>query len=162
MESPIINLYGQSLDEKGLILPSSKYREVDVEEPERLAEALCHSQTRARNAEKQATDALTDKARLVKLLDREAISCHAYKERVRLLEVENSWLKACPNHKKVELPGIQNASKMGPHCKFYKQGMSNKSTLEPITVGLAFALGLSCASVGFMVGCCMGLIGFSK
>ncbi|KAI5068641.1 hypothetical protein GOP47_0016986 [Adiantum capillus-veneris] len=135
-----------------------------AEQPEKLGEALCHSQTRARNAEKLAIDVLVEKENLSKLLFREANTCRTYKERAQLLELENTWLKTHRDEHATEVvPAYCDVSELSAHCKFYQKGMSKGGCSSLLgTVGLAFALGLSCASAGFMIGCCMGMFGFSQ
>eukprot|EP00249_Psilotum_nudum_P011224 c23034_g1_i1 orf=396-1700(+) len=58
-----------------------------------LGEALCHSQTRAREAEKAAVQALEEKEQLIQFIFRESSLSLAYRQWVRLLEIENTWLK---------------------------------------------------------------------
>eukprot|EP00250_Pteridium_aquilinum_P003871 c14146_g2_i1 orf=79-561(+) len=129
------------------------------EEPEKLGAALCYSQTRARNAEKIATEVLQEKEKLAKLFIKEANTCRVYRRRVHLLELENLWLKK--HSEEGELSGYFNASGLR-YSNIYKMGSSQGGPSVPGSFGLAFALGLSCASAGFiMIGCCMALIGLS-
>ncbi|MCO5575351.1 hypothetical protein L7F22_029151 [Adiantum nelumboides] len=58
-----------------------------AEQPEKLGEALCHSQTRARNAEKLVSDIVIEKEKLAKLLFKEANTCRTYKERAQLSQL---------------------------------------------------------------------------
>ncbi|MCO5606053.1 hypothetical protein L7F22_060240 [Adiantum nelumboides] len=133
-----------------------------AEQPEKLGEALCHSQTRARNAEKLVSDIVIEKEKLAKLLFKEANTCRTYKERAQLLELENMRLKTHNDHGKEVPAAYCNVSELSAHCKFYQKGMSKGGASLLGTVGLAFALGLSCASAGFMIGCYMGLFVLSQ
>lgn len=163
LENKHYKLRQNSFEDRSASCSKNSNRGSALAKPEKLGAALCHSQTRARNAEKLASEVLTEKEKLVKLIFREASTCRMYKKRVHLLELENLWLKS---HVKddsemgCELPAYFNAS-ASRHCKFYKKGFTNDSSSVPGTIGLAFALGLSCASAGFVIGCCMGLIGLS-
>ncbi|KAL3815142.1 hypothetical protein ACJIZ3_016410 [Penstemon smallii] len=55
----------------------------------KLLEALRHSQTRAREAEKAAKQAYSEKEHVVKLVFRQASQLFAYKQWLRLLQLEN-------------------------------------------------------------------------
>lgn len=163
VSSNLQNQQQNSFEDRSISWSKNSNRGNALAKPEKLGAALCHSQTRARNAEKLASEALIEKEKLAKLVFREASTRRMYKKRGHLLELENLWLKT---HVKddsgmgCELPAYFNASD-SRHCKFYKKGFSKDSSSVPGTIGLAFALGLSCASAGFVIGCCMGLIGLS-
>lgn len=165
--TPLQNQYHKrqqrSSEGTGMVCSNSAESSSVVGKPARLGSALCLSQARARNAEKLASEALIEKEELAKLFFKEANTCRTYKKRIQLLELENLWLKRNVENDSevcVELPSyfITSASR---HCKFYKRGFSKDSSLAQGTLGLAFALGLSCASAGFVIGCCMGLAGLS-
>lgn len=55
----------------------------------KLLEALCHSQTRAREAEKAAKQAYEEKQHVVKLIFKQASQLFAYKQWLYLLQLEN-------------------------------------------------------------------------
>ncbi|KAL9234560.1 hypothetical protein vseg_009418 [Gypsophila vaccaria] len=55
----------------------------------KLLEALCHSQTRAREAERAAKLAYTEKDHILKLFFRQASQLFAYKQWFKLLQLEN-------------------------------------------------------------------------
>lgn len=155
---------------------------------EALGEALCHSQTRARQAEKLAAQALQEREKLAQLLFRESWTARTYKQWVQTLELENMWLKMCSeNDMEVwmgnEFSDPSNASepivinpykhvrkrvsrkKMQQHFPTSWQGRHHKHGCVPennvwlrCTIGLAFALGLSFAGAGLMIGWSMGWI----
>lgn len=58
-----------------------------------LLEALCHSQTRAREAEKAAQEADTEKKHIVSLFLRQATQLFAYKQWFQLLQLQNICLQ---------------------------------------------------------------------
>eukprot|EP01018_Ginkgo_biloba_P023136 Gb_31873 [translate_table: standard] len=59
----------------------------------RLLEALCHSQTRAREAEKAAAQAFLEKEQLLKLFLKEASHLFAYRQWLQLLQIESLCLQ---------------------------------------------------------------------
>lgn len=152
---------------------------------EALGEALCHSQTRARQAEKLAAQALQEREKLARLLFRESWTARTYKQWVQTLELENTWLKMCSGSDMEvwmgkELSDISSTAeqivispwkpigkrssrkKMHHHLwegKHHKQGSVPESGVWlRCTIGLAFALGLSFAGAGLMIGWSMGWI----
>ncbi|KAJ7519522.1 hypothetical protein O6H91_20G042900 [Diphasiastrum complanatum] len=61
--------------------------------PQLLGEALCHSQTRAREAEKAAAQAFLEKERLARLFFQEASLSLTYRQWVDALQAENKCLR---------------------------------------------------------------------
>ena len=57
----------------------------------KLLEALCHSQPRAREAEKAAKQAYEEKEHVVKLIFKQASQLFAYKQWLYLLQLENIY-----------------------------------------------------------------------
>ncbi|KAI5063888.1 hypothetical protein GOP47_0020558 [Adiantum capillus-veneris] len=155
---------------------------------EALGEALCHSQTRARQAEKLAAQALQEREKLARLLFRESWTARTYKQWVQTLELENMWLKMCSGRDMEvwmgkELSEISSAAeqivsnplkhigkrasrkKTHHHLPSAWEGRHHKHGSVPessvwlrCTIGLAFALGLSFAGAGLMIGWSMGWI----
>ncbi|KAA8520764.1 hypothetical protein F0562_014964 [Nyssa sinensis] len=66
-----------------------------------LLEALCHSQTRAREAEKAAKQAYAEKEHIVKLFFRQASHLFAYKQWFQLLQLENLYFQIKKNDQPV-------------------------------------------------------------
>jgi hypothetical protein len=58
-----------------------------------LLEALCHSQTRAREAEKAAKQAYAEKEHILKLFFRQASQLFAYKQWFQLLQLETLYVQ---------------------------------------------------------------------
>ena len=137
-----------------------------------LGEALCHSQTRARQAEKVASQALYDKEKIINILFREAWVSHTYKQWVKTLEFENMWLKMCSQSgsstwikKKFRDPyddeksnNVNNLRNEESRKKNQHRRTSDKNSFLGYTIGIAFALGLSVASTGLLIGLSMGWI----
>lgn len=153
-----------------------------------LGEALCHSQTRAREAEKKVQQAYEQQERLVRLFFREASQSLTYQHWVTSLQIENMWLrKFAPNeslawlHRSFVDPfstmGRMSSRSWKALDKDYARrrmehnlsAMHEKDTVDlgeshsndivmGCTLGIAFALGLSLAGAGLMIGWSMGWI----
>lgn len=153
-----------------------------------LGEALCHSQTRAREAEKKVQQAHEQQERLVRLFFREASQTLTYQHWVTSLQIENMWLrKFAPNeslewlHRSFVDPfstmGRMSSRSWKALDKDYARrrmehnifAMHQKDTVDlresnsndivmGCTLGIAFALGLSLAGAGLMIGWSMGWI----
>ncbi|XP_077251328.1 uncharacterized protein LOC143890502 isoform X2 [Tasmannia lanceolata] len=123
-----------------------------------LLEALRHSQTRAREAEKAAQQAYTEKEHIVKLFLRQASQLFAYKQWLQLLQLENLCLQLKNNDHKIStlfpvLPWMPSKAKWlrkaghkvrrtkwgQPKCDFSKYAVT-------------FAVGLSLAGAGLLLG----------
>ncbi|XP_024535983.1 uncharacterized protein LOC112348131 [Selaginella moellendorffii] len=146
---------------------------------ELLGEALCRSQTRAREAEKRAAEAVSERDQLLKLFFREASVSLTYKHWVRYLEAENSILRRQEEELGEQWPQDEDAAfdkmdqqhssslkRSSDPSKQHQEGMRSKkrsrqsdnSMVLGCTVGLAFALGVSLAGAGLVFGCTMGWI----
>lgn len=117
-----------------------------------LLEALCHSQTRARKAEKAAQQAYTEKEHIISLFFKQASQLFAYKQWLQLLQIENFCLQL--NNKDC-LP-----YKGRPMKKGLRRARAGKRSGRPryeISKGaVAFALGLGLAGAGLLLGWTMG------
>ncbi|KAI3693997.1 hypothetical protein L1987_76954 [Smallanthus sonchifolius] len=85
---PVSHLSTQSSD--NTVHEDSKTPEMDPSK-RKLLEALCHYQTRAREAEKAAKQAYEEKEHIVKLIFKQASQLFAYKQWVYLLQLENLY-----------------------------------------------------------------------
>lgn len=129
-----------------------------------LLEALRHSQTRAREAEKAAQQAYTEKEHIIKLFFRQASHIFAYKQWMQLLQLENLLLqlKMKDHHQKISmlLPGLPrvplNAKKLrrGVHKVMRRKGNHQKCGFCKQAV--VFIVGLSLAGAGLLLGWTMG------
>lgn len=159
-----------------------------------FGEALCHSQTRAREAEKRAEQSFQDCKKLSHLFFREASLSLTYRQWISTLQAENTCLKMYMRNQRATVQWQQ--SLFSPFTAIdhmlrlqdYKNehGCSSTKLLEPLsaiwaekecrrnfdnnqgqdgadilmscTLSFAFALGLSLASAGLMLGWSMGWI----
>ncbi|KAA8540057.1 hypothetical protein F0562_026749 [Nyssa sinensis] len=123
-----------------------------------LLEALCHSQTRAREAEKAAQQAYDDKEHIIKLFFRQASQLFAYKQWFQILQLENLFLqlknkdRPTSSHLPAFLPwvtckgrrlrkGRNKAAKRKMHPPRYRIGKC----------AVAFAVGLSLGGAGLLL-----------
>ncbi|KAK7285767.1 hypothetical protein RJT34_20548 [Clitoria ternatea] len=131
-----------------------------------LMEALCHSQTRAREAEEAAKQAYAEKDHIVTLIFKQASQLFAYKQWLQLLQLET----ICSQIKNkdqpistlfpVSLPWLSNE---GRNSRKRKKKISNakherqdKPGCDITTYAVAFALGLSLVGAGLLLGWTVG------
>uniref|UniRef100_A0A7N1A3U9 Uncharacterized protein n=1 Tax=Kalanchoe fedtschenkoi TaxID=63787 RepID=A0A7N1A3U9_KALFE len=117
-----------------------------------LLEALCHSQTRAREAEKAVQQASIEKERIMKLFFRQASHLFAYRQWFKLLQLEAIYIQL--KNKDRPLSSLFPAALSWPPQKSrklkrcFEKGLRHKRS-EPghgfslCTYGRAVALGLS-------------------
>lgn len=131
-----------------------------------LMEALCHSQTRAREAEKAAKQAYAEKEHIFKLFFRQATQLFAYKQWFQLLQLET----LCIQIKNNDQPGSAVVPVVLPWMPFkgrklrrnWRKGPKGKRgrRAEPrhdITkYAVAFALGFSLVGAGLLLGWTVG------
>ncbi|KAM1676729.1 hypothetical protein FF1_042099 [Malus domestica] len=117
-----------------------------------LLEALCHSQTRARNAEKAAKQAYTEKEHIITLFFKQASQLLAYKQWLQLLQLENFCLQL-DNKDPPWSPYRGRHTKKG-QCRAGKRG--SRRSYEINTGVVAFAVGLGLAGAGLLLGWTMG------
>ncbi|CAH8336902.1 unnamed protein product [Eruca vesicaria subsp. sativa] len=111
-----------------------------------LLEALRHSQTRAREAEKAAKEACAEKDRLVTILMRQASQILAYKQWIKLLEMESLYLQVKEEEEQGQVEGI--------NLKKRKQRGKKKGEIGRYV--MAFALGFSLIGAGLLLGWTVG------
>ncbi|XP_060203908.1 uncharacterized protein LOC132632102 [Lycium barbarum] len=131
-----------------------------------LLEALCHSQTRAREAEQLAQQAYNEKEHVIKLFFRQASHLFAYRQWLQILQLEALVLQLRNKDEQNSVnyspffPVILNKGRKLKKCGYNKpikrkpgkgKGKINKSAI-------AFALGLSLAGAGLLLGWTMGLL----
>ncbi|XP_027350985.1 uncharacterized protein LOC113862027 [Abrus precatorius] len=131
-----------------------------------LMEALCHSQTRAREAEEAAKQAYAEKEHIVTLIFKQASQLFAYKQWLQLLQLET----LCSQIKNkdqpistlfpVALPWIsydgRNSRKRKQKISNVKQERHGKPKCDITTYAVAFALGLSLVGAGILLGWTVG------
>eukprot|EP00262_Sarcandra_glabra_P008244 TRINITY_DN21568_c0_g1_i1.p1 TRINITY_DN21568_c0_g1~~TRINITY_DN21568_c0_g1_i1.p1 ORF type:complete len:488 (-),score=86.45 TRINITY_DN21568_c0_g1_i1:446-1909(-) len=143
-------------------VPSKHISESDPSKAQ-LLEALRHSQTRAREAEKAAQQAYTEKEHVIKLFFRQASHLFAYKQWLQLLQLETICLQL--KNKDHQISTLFPMFPWMPHKGIQlRKGSRHKSLngkrgLQKHSIGkyaVAFAVGLSLASAGLLLGWTMG------
>lgn len=129
-----------------------------------LLEALRHSQTRAREAEKAARQAYTEKEHIITLFLRQASQLFAYKQWLQLLQLENLCLQLKNKREPISglfpsvlpwVPYKDGQLKKGRHrAGKRRQGKPRFAITHKSAV--AFAVGLGLASAGLLLGWTMG------
>ncbi|KAI3444393.1 hypothetical protein Pfo_001058 [Paulownia fortunei] len=132
-----------------------------------LMEALCHSQTRAREAEKAAKQACAEKEHVVKLVFRQASQLFAYKQWLQLLQLESMYLQFINNKSQsvsvvfpVVLPSTPQRTRKIRKSWHKSSGREwAKRSCPQYDVSkyaVIFALGLGLAGAGFLLGWTIG------
>lgn len=130
-----------------------------------LLEALRYSQTRAREAEKAAEKAYDEKEHIITLFFRQASQLFAYKQWLRLLQLENFSLHlACKNQPissflPAELPWVpykDTKMKKAEHKVVKQKKSSSKVGAGAGRSTAAVLVGLSLAGAGILLGWTMG------
>ncbi|OMO87926.1 hypothetical protein CCACVL1_08656 [Corchorus capsularis] len=121
-----------------------------------LLEALCHSQTRAREAEEAAQKANDEKEHIITLFFRQASHLFAYKQWLRLLQLENFSLQLSYKNQPISTlcPNKGMQMKKGEH-KVVKQKHSSTNHGTDMSTK-AFLVGLSLGGAGLLLGWTMG------
>lgn len=128
-----------------------------------LLEALCHSQTRAREAEKAAEQAYADKEHVVALFFKQASQLFAYKQWFQLLQLENLCLQRKNKNQPISglfpsglpwFPHRVRQAKKDQHKAGKRRRSKRRSEIRKRAV--AFAVGLGLASAGLLLGWTMG------
>lgn len=132
-----------------------------------LLEALRHSQTRAREAEKAAKQVYEEKEHVVKLVFRQASLLFAYKQWFQLLQLENLSYQIKNNKKQpisslfpVMLSGVPQRHKK--LRKSWEKGARGKGRekgrprCDVTKYAVVFALGLSLVGAGLLLGWTVG------
>lgn len=127
-----------------------------------LLEALCHSQTRAREAEKAAEQARAEKEHIVKLFFRQASQLFAYKQWFQLLQLETTLLQVDTDGPifPVFLPlGPSKGRKMRKSCdksSKARQGKRKRQKHDVTKYAVVFAVGLGLVGAGLLLGWTVG------
>lgn len=122
-----------------------------------LLEALCHSQTRAREAEKVANQACAEKEHVVKLIFRQASEIFAYKQLLHLLQLENMYLQFRNNENEsassvfseIFTPKMR---KSWPKSSRRKRAKRARTRYDVGRYAIVFALGLGIIGAGLFLG----------
>jgi len=124
-----------------------------------LLEALCHSQKRAREAEKAAQEAYKEKDHIVMLFLRQASHLFAYRLWFQILQLENFCLKLKNNEHPTSVqfptaPFKRRQKRKGRHKASKRKSSPPGHKICKSVV--AFAVGLSLAGAGLLLGWTMG------
>ncbi|KAH9287630.1 hypothetical protein KI387_031747, partial [Taxus chinensis] len=137
-------------------------------EKAQLLEALCHSQTRAREAEKAAAQAFSEKDQLLRLFLKEASHLFAYRQWLQLLQIETFCLKVKAKDQSVSWDQLRTLFPLFPWMSMKQQRWASSKTsgkkrhkvwpqkFDINAWALAMALGLSLAGAGLFLGWSMG------
>lgn len=135
----------------------------DAASKAQLLEALRHSQTRAREAEKAAKQACNEKEHVIKLFFRQASHLFAYKQWLQLLQLETLLLQLKgKDHQKIYtllpslpwMPLTARQFRKGVHKVIRRKGSHKKCSISKYAVAVAVGLGL--AGAGLLLGWTMG------
>ncbi|GAA0166338.1 hypothetical protein LIER_21514 [Lithospermum erythrorhizon] len=123
-----------------------------------LLEALCHSQTRAREAEKFAQQNCDEKEQIIKLYFRQASQLFAYKQWVEILRLENLILQL--RNSGVYISANFPVRTKGRQTRKGKRWTEKRNNGKPKTETgnsfIAFAIGLGLAGAGLLLGWTIG------
>ncbi|CAH8358575.1 unnamed protein product [Eruca vesicaria subsp. sativa] len=114
-----------------------------------LLEALWHSQTRAREAEKAAREACAEKERLMTIFLRQASHLLAYKQWVKLLKMEATYQQMKMEDQE-HIKGVNLKKKRKQKGKRNRMGEIGRRYM------MAFALGFSLIGAGLFLGWTVG------
>ncbi|MCD7448660.1 hypothetical protein HAX54_045308 [Datura stramonium] len=131
-----------------------------------LLEALCHSQTRAREAEQLAQQAYNEKDHVIKLFFRQASHLFAYRQWLQILQLEALVLQLRNKDEQDSInystffPVIPNKGRKLKKFRYNKpikrKTGKGKGKCKINKSAVAFALGLSLAGAGLLLGWTMG------
>ncbi|CAH1447801.1 unnamed protein product [Lactuca virosa] len=146
--SPLSTTTTVVVDEGGEMDPSKR----------KLLEALCHSQTRAREAEKAAKQAYEEKQHVVKLIFKQASQLFAYKQWLYLLQLENLYNQIKANKIPSDSPWNVPPRKKPAKRKTPKPGYKDDDDDDDIIgkYAVAFAVGLGLVGAGLLLGWTVG------
>ncbi|KAL4366307.1 hypothetical protein GQ457_05G000950 [Hibiscus cannabinus] len=116
-----------------------------------LLEALCHSQTRAREAEKAAKQAYAETEHVIKLIFKQASQIYAHKLWFKMLQLDALHLQIKNN----EQP-VSRSRKSLQKTRKARQGKQSQPRPSITTCAAAFALGLSLVGAGLLLGWTVG------
>lgn len=122
-----------------------------------LLEALCHSQTRAREAENAARQACIEKEHIIKLFFKQASHLFAYKQWLHMLQLESFLLQLrsedCPISMLLPMKATRQLRK-GLHKVTRRKRRGKKYDISSYAV--VFAVGLGLVGAGLLLGWTLG------
>ncbi|KAL4378020.1 hypothetical protein GQ457_02G001260 [Hibiscus cannabinus] len=129
-----------------------------------LLEALCHSQTRAREAEKAAKQVDVEKERIIELIFKQASQISAYKQWFKMLQLDALYLPTKNNEQPVStlFPLLLPWTSYKSHKSWKRltgkgrRGKWSQPRLSIMKHAVSFALGLSLVGTGLLLGWTVG------
>ncbi|GKU96624.1 hypothetical protein SLEP1_g9836 [Rubroshorea leprosula] len=128
-----------------------------------LLEALCHSQTRAREAENAAKQAYAEKEHVIQLFFRQASQLFAYKQWLQMLQLEAFYFHVKQNGQPIStfFPAVlpwkpYKGRVLWKNCQKGKRRKQVRPRPNVTKYTLAFALGLSLVGAGLLLGWTIG------
>lgn len=153
-------------------VPEAQVTESDLTKTE-LLEALCRCQTRAREAERLASQAYAEKEQIGKLFFQQASHLFAYKQWLQLLQLENHQLQNKINDSSYKNGDDNDQLYPVPFAVDRKSGKLNKMKKNPTRrkhirkqttcdyiskLGVGFAIGFGLVGAGLLLGWTVGWI----
>ncbi|CAA0830891.1 Unknown protein [Striga hermonthica] len=117
-----------------------------------LLQALCHSQTRAREAEKSAQEACDEKEKIVNIFFQQASCLFAYRQWLRLLQLESLCLHL-GRRPADPIKGTVSLMKKGTRAPRTKRAKAGCCVSKR---AIAFTVGFALAGAGLLVGWTVG------
>ncbi|KAK4802491.1 hypothetical protein SAY86_000694 [Trapa natans] len=158
---------GYSTAEDDMKMASGECSDSDPSKAQ-LLEALCHSQTRAREAERAAKRANDEKEHIIKLVFKQASQLFAYKQWFQLLQLESIYFQIKNNdgnpsvstffpkfHPRMISKGKKPSRSWLVDTKS-KRGKIRESRIDVPKYAVAIALGLSLIGAGLLLGWTVG------
>ncbi|GMI98463.1 hypothetical protein like AT2G46550 [Hibiscus trionum] len=125
-----------------------------------LLEALCHSQTRAREAEKAAKQAYVEKEHVIRLVFKQASQLFAYKQWFQILQLEALYVQIKNNEQPLVLPWTpyksQKMQKGWKKTGKERRGKQGRPRPDITKYAVALALGLGLVGAGLLLGWTVG------
>ncbi|MFS7932069.1 hypothetical protein Hanom_Chr04g00363421 [Helianthus anomalus] len=155
---PVSPLSTQSGVGDSTVNEGSRILEMDPSK-RKLLEALCHSQTRAREAEKAAKQAYEEREHVVRLIFKQASQLFAYKQWVYLLQLENLYNQIKTNKIAPVLPAYPwrvQRRKTRRNIPAKKRAHEKRGNCDLGVYAMAFAVGLGLVGAGLLLGWTVG------
>ncbi|KAL4351600.1 hypothetical protein GQ457_06G031390 [Hibiscus cannabinus] len=125
-----------------------------------LLEALCHSQTRAREAEKAAKQACAEKEHVIRLVFKQASQLFAYKQWFQILQLEARFVHMKNHEQPLVLPWTpyksQKMQKGWKKTRKERRGKRGQPRPDTTKYAVALALGLGLVGAGLLLGWTVG------
>nr|GMD02340.1 GH family 25 lysozyme 3 precursor [Ipomoea batatas] len=121
-----------------------------------LLEALCHSQTRAREAEKLAQQACDEKEHVINLFFKQASYLFAYRQWLQILQLETLCLQFRNKDHGPSPFKVKRLRKGQGHRRPSPRRKQGIPRIKLNSCSLAFAVGFSLAGAGLLIGWTLG------